>query len=202
MSLSSSENLPRASQKPWLQFLEVPLEIWAEVAALSGRQSIARLSAVSHAFYSIFSTILYGDMTVTARALTWQQAQLLIRTLCEHSHSPTQSIRTLCLPGMGYYRAIDMSQCLGALRGLLDTAPLKAAKFSKEIRVVRGAALRTLKWDSEMGANELSCLLLTPGYFPNLKELSVACGVDSLAQEKEPTQFDVRLLFPCRFIRY
>ncbi|KAJ7607792.1 hypothetical protein DFH06DRAFT_1486431 [Mycena polygramma] len=157
----------------WPQILQVPLEIWLQVAALSGRQSIARLCGVSHVFHSIFAAILYRNMT-TDPPLAWKKTELLVRTLRE-APSPLASnlhlgemIRSLCLPGMGY-PDIYLSHCMEALRNLVETSPLREGLSDPPLR---GAALRDLKWDWETGSNELATLLLTPGYFPNLKELS------------------------------
>jgi hypothetical protein len=165
---------------PWPQILEVPPEIWTHVAALSGRQSIARLAAVSHAFYSVFAAILYRDMT-TNPPLYFLEDDLLMRTLWE-SHSPlafkphpTQLIRSLCVPG---YLSRELSQYLDALRNLIEISPSTAVSG----QLVRGAALRALKWDSAVGADELAGLLCTPGYFPNLKELAVTCGESGFAR--------------------
>ncbi|KAJ7755103.1 hypothetical protein B0H16DRAFT_730025 [Mycena metata] len=171
-----STDLTLARHQP-SQIFEVPIEIWSIVATLAGRRSIARLSAVSHAFYSVFSVILYCEMIIKP-PLTWQQTPLLMRTLAE-SHSPlkfdphpVQQIRTLRLPGVGY-RAIDLGQCLSALKGLLKVSLSERGLSNPPMR---GAALRALTWDSELGADEMAEVLFTPGYFPNLTELSVRCA--------------------------
>ncbi|KAJ7666830.1 hypothetical protein DFH06DRAFT_1470000 [Mycena polygramma] len=162
-----------SSSEAWPQILQVPLEIWLQVSDLSGRQSIARLCGVSHDFHSIFAVILYRNMT-TDPPLPWKRTKLLVRTLRE---APTlltsklplgEVIRSLCLPGKGY-PDILLSHCLEALRNLVEISPLAGLSD----RPLRGAALRDLKWDWENGSNELATLLLMPGYFPNLKELSV-----------------------------
>ncbi|KAJ6577621.1 hypothetical protein B0H19DRAFT_1120681 [Mycena capillaripes] len=49
-----------------------------QVAALAGCQSIACLCVVSHAFYSIFAAILYGDMTTDPQLPSWKQTHLLL----------------------------------------------------------------------------------------------------------------------------
>ncbi|KAJ6535118.1 hypothetical protein B0H19DRAFT_438376 [Mycena capillaripes] len=156
------------------------------VAAFAGRQMIARLCAVSHAFYSTFAAILYRNMT-SEPPLSWRQTHFLVRTLCE-SHDPLtfkphpmQLIRNLCLPGISYPPTI-LSQCRDGLRNLLETSPSKVGLSGQ---LVHGAALHALKWDSDVGIDTLARLLLAPGYFPNLKELAVKCDV-----ERENTCFD------------
>ncbi|KAF8207903.1 hypothetical protein K438DRAFT_2013299 [Mycena galopus ATCC 62051] len=62
-----------------------------------------------------------------------------------------------------------MSDWLPALRNLVVT----------NAQLVRGAQLRALEWTSPTGTDALTKFLSTPGYFPNLKDLSVHCGLDS-----------------------
>jgi hypothetical protein len=50
-------------------------------------------------------------------------------------------------------------------------------QFSGEL--VRGAALRALEWKVSTTTDELVDLLCTPGYFPDLKDLSVEYGLDA-----------------------
>lgn len=161
--------------------LAVPPEIWAQIATLSGRQAIARLSAASYDFYTVFASILYRNMT-DKPPLHQMSTDLLVRTLRE-SHSslkfnPRRLISRLTLPGSRYLPN-ELAQCLGALRNLVD-APCNE-QFPGQ--VVRGAALRAITWDSSTGTDELADFLSTPGYFPNLRELSVDCGLN--------TRFDV-----------
>ncbi|KAJ6585617.1 hypothetical protein B0H19DRAFT_1250409 [Mycena capillaripes] len=120
---------------------------------MSNRQVIARLCIVSQTFHYIFSAILYGREMIAEPPLTWKQGLLLL-------------IQSLCLPGT--YRRTRYLEAR-------DTA-----HWSRELsgQSIRGAALRVFKWDSEMGSPELGKLLVTPGLFHNLKELSVKCGVD------------------------
>ncbi|KAJ7350746.1 hypothetical protein DFH08DRAFT_995611 [Mycena albidolilacea] len=157
--------------------LAVPPEIWAQIATLSGRQAIARLSAASYDFYTVFASILYRNMT-DKPPLHQMSTNLLVRTLRE-SHSslkfnPRRLISRLTLPGSRYLPN-ELAQCLGALRNLID------APWNEQFpgQVVRGAALRAITWDSSTGTDELADLLSTPGYFPNLRELSVDCGLDT-----------------------
>ncbi|KAJ7666810.1 hypothetical protein DFH06DRAFT_1469990, partial [Mycena polygramma] len=157
----------------WPQILEVPPEIWAEVASLSGRQSVARLAAVSPSFYSIFSGMLYAEM---ATGLTGEQNGLFWRTLCELPSSlkfnvhPVRLIHSL--RGMDYSE-IPLAQRLDGLRNLVA---MSTTMFSGQL--IQGAALRVLKWTAE-GADELVGILSQPGHFPNLKELSVVCYVET-----------------------
>ncbi|KAJ7736114.1 hypothetical protein B0H16DRAFT_1892023, partial [Mycena metata] len=179
----------------WPQVFEVPTEIWGEIAVLSGLRAIARLCAVSQSFYSTFSPILYGRMVTTDPALTREQTTLLTNTLrhpsavlknLNLSPRPGMLVQSLCLPSVGY-RSFNLADYIGALRGLVETQ----CPFL-EVKVARGAALRTLKWDSGLGINELGALLLTPGDFPNLKKLSVNCiELEKLSPDKPSHTFDI-----------
>ncbi|KAJ7817295.1 hypothetical protein B0H14DRAFT_2843035 [Mycena olivaceomarginata] len=116
----------------------------------------------------VFASILYRNMT-DKPPLHQMSTDLLVRTLRE-SHSslkfnPCRLISRLTLPGSRYLPN-ELAQCLGALRNLFPG------------QVVRGAALRAITWDSSTGTDELADFLSTPGYFPNLRELSVDCGLE------------------------
>jgi hypothetical protein len=91
---------------------------------------------------------------------------------------------------------IKLTQSLDALRSLVDNSALDADLSG---RLIRGAELRALNWDTEVGADELADLLLTPGYFPNLKELSVKCSHETCFDVSTTTlsdnfQLELRLL--------
>ncbi|KAJ7368965.1 hypothetical protein DFH08DRAFT_1071546 [Mycena albidolilacea] len=102
----------------------------------------------------------------------------LVKTLCEPPSAlkfnphPRQLIQYLCLPG-SRYRPAD---CFDALRNLVEMSP-STGQFSGEL--VRGAALRALEWKVPTTTDELVDLLCTPGYFPDLKDLSVEYGLDA-----------------------
>jgi hypothetical protein len=175
---------------------QIPPELWAVVAALSGRQTIARLSAVSHAFYSVFASMLYRDMTTGTdqSPLHWTRTHLLVRTLRELHDSPLKFTRNphpaklvlrLRMPGF----CAGVAECVDALRNLVEISPSNGQISISTLnsQLVRGAALRALLWDSSTrGADEVVDLLRTPGYFPNLKDLSVRCGLN--------TRFEVCML--------
>ncbi|KAJ7457458.1 hypothetical protein FB451DRAFT_1274950 [Mycena latifolia] len=148
------------------EVLEVPPEIWALVVALSGRQSIGRLCAVSHRFYSIFTPLLYS--TTTEPPLTAPQSALLIRTLRKaHTSLLRPHLVHIQSLSLSDYHGIDTPQCLAALRNLME--------IRLDGHPMRGSALRTLKWSLSRGTEELARLLRTPGNFPHLKEISVEC---------------------------
>ncbi|KAJ7603508.1 hypothetical protein DFH06DRAFT_1393082 [Mycena polygramma] len=148
--------------------LEVPPEIWGQIAALSSRQAIARLCAVSHTFYSIISPLLYG-MT-THPSLTRTQSALLTRTIrrVRASIHPIHAIKIVSFSG-------NSRQCRDALWNLAD--------ISSPGQPIRGALLQSLEWNLPETAGLR--ILLAPGYFPNLKQISVCATVD-----KSKTGFD------------
>ncbi|KAJ7657465.1 hypothetical protein DFH06DRAFT_1409801 [Mycena polygramma] len=151
-----------------LFILEVPPEIWEQVATVSGRQGIARLCAVSHTFYSIISPLLYG-MT-THPSLTRTQSALLTRTIrrVRASIHPIHAIKIVSFSG-------NSRQCRDALWNLAD--------ISSPGQPIRGALLQSLEWNLPETAGLR--ILLAPGYFPNLKQISVCATVD-----KSKTGFD------------
>ncbi|KAJ7666836.1 hypothetical protein DFH06DRAFT_1470007 [Mycena polygramma] len=116
----------------WAQILEVPPEIWTQVAALSGRQSIARLAAVSRAFYSIFSGILYAEMSADP-PLTHEQTNRILQTLrgLPSNEHPARMIRNLHIKYEYFWTPLP--QCFDALRNLVEAQPYQL--------VLRGAAL-------------------------------------------------------------
>ncbi|KAF7358539.1 hypothetical protein MVEN_00904800 [Mycena venus] len=143
-------------------FLDVPPEIREEVAVLSGRQVIARLCAVSRAFYSEFMLQLY-EMT-TQPQLTYDQCNLLIRTLSAAHLSvlkprPTRLIKNVSFSG-------DLPRCRTALQNLVD--------ISSSGQLIRGAMLRELEWN--FSDTKSLDIVLTPRYFPNLKHISINVG--------------------------
>ncbi|KAJ7662152.1 hypothetical protein DFH06DRAFT_366322 [Mycena polygramma] len=165
--------------------LEVPPEIWEQVATLSGRQAIARLCAVSHTFYSRISPLLYG--TTNYPPLTSSQSTLLTRTIgkVRASVHPIHAIKIVSFSG-------NSKQCRDALWNLAD--------ISSPGQPIRGALLRSLEWNLPETAGLR--ILLAPGYFPNLKRVSVCATVN-----KSETGFDFvripgldKLEFSLRFI--
>ncbi|KAJ6535089.1 hypothetical protein B0H19DRAFT_1184927 [Mycena capillaripes] len=145
--------------------LEVPLEIWEQIAAFS-RQAIARLCSVSHAFYSGFAPLLYS-MT-TEPPLTSTQSNRLIRTLSTAQSSPRKPYLMQLIKSVSFPEDLRRWQCHDALRNLFEV--------SSSGRSIRGAALRTLKWNSS--ETEALGILLRSGYFPSLKEVSVSSARD------------------------
>ncbi|KAJ7127874.1 hypothetical protein C8R44DRAFT_873648 [Mycena epipterygia] len=131
----------------WRQILEVPSEIWALIATLTGRQSLARLCAVSQDFYAMFSPLLYS--TTSDPPLTKSQSSVLIKILTEvdisTSQSPVQLIRSLSVPDCWEIKAQEGHN---ALRKLFE--------ISMRHPVLRGSALRTLEWNST-GTDDLEC---------------------------------------------
>ncbi|KAJ7468104.1 hypothetical protein FB451DRAFT_1369141 [Mycena latifolia] len=147
--------------------LDVPPELWGLVAKSSGRQSLARLSSVSHGFHAILSPLLYGTAT-TDPPLSGTQATLLIEMLGTMSMPhPGLFVRRLVFPPYWIARRINAQACLAALECLFD-AP-------GDGRPVRGSALRALEWGEREVMDALGPLLCTPGYFPNLKEILIQC---------------------------
>ncbi|KAJ6450713.1 hypothetical protein C8R47DRAFT_312868 [Mycena vitilis] len=150
--------------------LEVPLEVWEQVAALSGRQAIARLCATSHAFYSGFAPLLYG--TIPDPPLTHIQSIRLIKTLSLAKMSPRIGplvwlIRSVCLTTAR--GDLKLSECQDALYSLFEVS---ASGWS-----IRGATLRCLQWHLPNAYDEALSILVRPGCFPNLREISV--GTDA-----------------------
>ncbi|KAJ7119103.1 hypothetical protein C8R44DRAFT_923043 [Mycena epipterygia] len=157
------------------QIPDVPPELWAMVAALSKRESVAHLCAVSHAFYALFSPILYNMLIKPP--LTSSQSRRLIKMLSEAHTSPFKPhpatlIRSLVGPdSWSYFRPIEPQECHGALMNLYLTP--------EDGRPMCGSALRTLAWNYlESGTDELATILQKPGCFPNLTEISVRCRGD------------------------
>ncbi|KAJ7127953.1 hypothetical protein C8R44DRAFT_873727 [Mycena epipterygia] len=152
------------------QILEVPPELWALIAALTGRQPLARLCAVSQDFYAMFSPFLYSG-TSSDPPLTESQSSRLLKILSEVPtstfKSPVQLIRSLSVPDCWGTKA---PQGHGALRKLFEVSARDPAM---------GSALRTLEWNLATGTNGLGTLLQTPGNFPNLKEVSFKCAKDT-----------------------
>ncbi|KAJ7772868.1 hypothetical protein DFH07DRAFT_991135 [Mycena maculata] len=161
--------------------LDVPPELWALVAKLSGRQALARLCAVSHGFDAVFSPLLYGTAT-TDPPLKGAQTERLIRALAQERSVGTPHrgslVRRLVFPAYGEHRRIGEQACFTALERLFEA--------SGEGYPVRPSALRALKWDLECNnlleleasmTKLLGPLLRTPGCFPHLKEISIQCPV-------------------------
>ncbi|KAJ7100566.1 hypothetical protein C8R43DRAFT_1048188 [Mycena crocata] len=176
-----------SSVETWRQIFEVPAEIWDQVAVSSSRQAIARLCAVSHEFYSIFSPMLYGR--TVQPPLPNNKTPLLIRTLrsahsCAGRPHPAllPVIRNLSISAQWSHRYVwpsleaDAEQYHEALQNLVQV--------STAGQLVRGAALRSLEWDIVAGIDELGTLLRTrPGYFPNLREISATSGGSNMSFE-------------------
>ncbi|KAJ7642726.1 hypothetical protein DFH06DRAFT_605930 [Mycena polygramma] len=142
--------------------LKVPPEIWGLVATLSSRSSIVHLCAVSHRFYSIFSPLLYR-MTCDP-PLTVVQSSLLMRTIrAALKPHPALLIRSLSINRSSRSYKVNNLYCREAIEQLVDISSPSC----------RGAMLRALEWNSPAGIDELGALLRTPGYFPNLKKISV-----------------------------
>lgn len=178
----------------WPQFDQLPLEIWGEIAAVSDRQTVASLCALSRTFRSISRPVLYSDMAAADPPLSSTQTRLLVDRLRYRQFSEEDSpplahlIQSLCLPNLEQY-LIGMSDYLDALTSLVEISFLQ---------VVRGATLRSLEWNSDEGCDELTELLLTPGYFPNLKQLLIKCEVvyeEEAEYHRIPSRFGVGLEF-------
>jgi hypothetical protein len=171
--MREAPSVPNNESDASCQILEIPPEIWEQVAAVSGRQAIARLCAASRAFHSLFASLLYSTAT-TKPPLTPAQSNLLIRTLSEAHTSWRKPHPVQVVKSFSFAMAWDSQQCCDALRNLFEVT---------SGQLIRGAALRTLEWNSPE-TDELKTLL-TPGYFPNLKELSVSWAFS------DQTNFDV-----------
>ncbi|KAJ6558324.1 hypothetical protein B0H19DRAFT_1261844 [Mycena capillaripes] len=141
---------------------EVPPEVWTIVATLSNRQSVAHFCVVSRHFYSMFSLPLY-QMTSNP-PLTSLQSYLLMKTIREaRKPHPALLVGSLSIPRYELgFRKNDARKCQEVLKTLVENSPSS-----------RGARLRALEWDLSTGIDELGTLLRTPGYFLNLKEISV-----------------------------
>ncbi|KAJ7668780.1 hypothetical protein DFH06DRAFT_1182465 [Mycena polygramma] len=110
--------------------LEVPLEVWEQVAALSGLQAIARLLAKT---------------SPRIAPLVW-----LIKSLSF----------AWAWPG-----DLKVGECQDALYSLFEVS---ASGWS-----IRGATLRCLQWNLPNSYDEALSILVRPGCFPNLREISV-----------------------------
>ncbi|KAJ7662174.1 hypothetical protein DFH06DRAFT_1471740 [Mycena polygramma] len=166
--MDGSKSIRYASNTHRHPILEVPPEIWGQVAALASRQAIACLCAASHIFYSRISPLLYG--VTTYPPLTRTQSTLLIRTIrsVRASVHPIHAIRTVSFSD-------NPRHCREALWNLAD--------ISSPGQPIRGALLRSLEWNLPETAGLR--ILLAPGYFPNLMQISVCATVD-----KSKTGFD------------
>ncbi|KAJ7763391.1 hypothetical protein B0H16DRAFT_1804463 [Mycena metata] len=147
----------------------IPPDIWGEIAACSPRQSVARLSAVSRAFYSFFSKLLYHDIS----PLGYEESELLMRTLSDvhlaRIEHPVRLLRRLAIPyWVQNHPADNLHYWHEVVQGLGQSiSPVGPAV---------GAALRVLHWDAPRDVDKLGGLLLTPRYFPHLEELSIFDG--------------------------
>ncbi|KAJ7646453.1 hypothetical protein DFH06DRAFT_1210582 [Mycena polygramma] len=146
------------------QLLEVPLEVWEQVAVFSGRQAIARLCVTSNAFYSGFAPLLYS--ITSDPALTVTQSQRLVLTLSQAKSSPRIP------PLIGLIKSVSFAgsdlrlcQCEDALSSLFGLSPSGLS--------IRGATLRRLTWNFPATYDQALSILLRPGCFPNIKEISV-----------------------------
>ncbi|KAJ7670933.1 hypothetical protein DFH06DRAFT_1179212 [Mycena polygramma] len=156
--------------------LEVPLEVWEQVAALSGRQAIARLCAASHAFYSGFAPLLYG--AIPDPPLTGIQSMRLIKTLSLAKTSPRIAPLVWLIKSLSFAWAwpgdLKLGECQDALYSLFEVS---ASGWS-----IRGATLRCLKWNLSNSYDEALSILVRPGCFPNLREISVGTNVGNNAR--------------------
>ncbi|KAJ7629185.1 hypothetical protein DFH06DRAFT_1480508 [Mycena polygramma] len=134
--------------------LEVPLEIWEQITALSGRQAIARLA-------------------MPDPPLTVDQSRRLIRTLNRASSSPRIPHLVWRIQSVYFAGDLKLWQCQDALRSLFQV--------SSNGRTIRGATLRALRWNMPESHDQALAIFLRPGYFPNLKEISVE--TDSVGTE-------------------
>ncbi|KAJ7740387.1 hypothetical protein B0H16DRAFT_1567525 [Mycena metata] len=184
-------SIPKDGPLLWPEFDALPLEMWAEIAAVSDRQTVASLSAVCHAFHAIARPILYRIKVTADPPLTARQTRFLVDLLRDdqfYTHfdedsSPEHLIQSLCLPNRSNY-FIDVTRELEALSNLVEVA------FLDESQVIRSVTLRSLDWNCDQGCEELTDLLLMPDYFPNLKHLSIKCQVVYEGDEQIPSRFD------------
>ncbi|KAJ7697780.1 hypothetical protein B0H16DRAFT_818533, partial [Mycena metata] len=145
----------------------VPPEIWAIIARLTSRESLARLCSVSLHFCFAFSPLLYAN-TVNP-PITAKQSARLIETLHDATTyswkpHPVSLIRSLGLmDGDGTDKSKDKAKATRALKNLAFGSPH-----------TRGSVLRALHWSLEAGVNELGSVLGPPGNFPHLRELVVS----------------------------
>ncbi|KAJ6602658.1 hypothetical protein DFH09DRAFT_1470520 [Mycena vulgaris] len=152
---------------------DVPPELWALVAKVSRRQAIAHLCLVSREFYAVFAPLLYR--TTRDPPLRDTKALRLMETLgAACTPHPALLVRELVFPAYAGYRPIDTKVGLTALRRLFD-APGGG-------RPIRSSVLRAFEWDlgwtrTLSVTNSLGPLLLTPGCFPDLKEITIAAPV-------------------------
>lgn len=169
------------------QIPEVPPELWTMVAALSKRDSVSSLCAVSHAFYALFSPLLYN--MINEPSLTESQSIRLIKILSQAHSSPSKPHPATLIRTLVFSRVWSW---LGAKEDLLEPQECHAALMNlylapEDGRPMCASALRTLAWNMESGTDELATILRKPGCFPNLKEISVQCRSD--------TSFNVCVIF-------
>ncbi|KAJ7119109.1 hypothetical protein C8R44DRAFT_878616 [Mycena epipterygia] len=160
------------------QIPEVPPELWAMVAALSKRNSVASLCAVSHALYALFSPLLYN---MIIPSLTESQSIRLIKSFSQTHTSPFKPHTATLIRRLVFPRVCSW---LHAKEDQLEPQEYHAALMNlylapEDGRSMCGSALRTLAWNLESGIDELAVILQKPGCFPNLKEISVRCRSDA-----------------------
>ncbi|KAJ7605063.1 hypothetical protein DFH06DRAFT_1253443 [Mycena polygramma] len=145
---------------------DVPPEIWSVVARFSSRQSLGRLCAVSHKFWTTISVLLYSDtidppITIAA---SWRLMVLLSKEDAPvWKPHPATLLRRLHLADgrNGFLMRLSTG----------DEAQTQAALNS--IKNTYRSALRALKWDMSSGLDDLGQILGNSAHFPNLRELDI-----------------------------
>ncbi|KAJ7284344.1 hypothetical protein C8J57DRAFT_690939 [Mycena rebaudengoi] len=156
----------------YLHIPDVPPELWTHIASFCSRQSLARLCAVSHAFYSLLTPELYG--TILEPPLNSLQTTRLFNTLAaesvpdRHPH-PGLLIRALSVKnGLG----MEVSE-LKAQSQIASSALNRLYEIAAQGDQTAGSALRVLRWDMAAGLDRLGRILGVPERFPNLTEITV-----------------------------
>ncbi|KAJ7692692.1 hypothetical protein B0H17DRAFT_1200273 [Mycena rosella] len=186
--MRSSEQSRSPIIKPviWPEVLEVPPEIWALAAALSGRQSTGRLCTVSLRFFSTFSPLLYCN--TMDPPLTGAQYSLLIKTLSK-AHNSTEDTPSTSYPDSARLSPSHVSD--GTISGWMRLSGLP----------MRSSALRTLEWDLSEGS-DMRALLRKPGNFPNLQEISIYCSPGGKAPNFNFIQVPYLVKMKCTLVLY
>ncbi|KAJ7276969.1 hypothetical protein C8J57DRAFT_1223671 [Mycena rebaudengoi] len=157
-------------------------ELWAIIASLSSRQTIARLCLLSRSFNGIFLPHLYSD--ILEPALTANQSLLILTTISKNPASQSTILRPAsCIQKLSVQDAasgIDLkaaelkAQTQSAVQALHN---LRLLPFSD----TRGASvLRVLHWGLAAGIDELGLILSVPGHFPHLREFMQIPGLEVL----------------------
>ncbi|KAJ7032760.1 hypothetical protein C8F04DRAFT_1396418 [Mycena alexandri] len=165
--VKTSNRSRKRAGNPSYNVANVPPEIWAIIARLASRESLARLCSVSLHFCFAFSPLLYAN-TVNPPLTATQSARLIETVSDEKMYSwkphPVSLIRSLGLiDGDGTDKFKDKAKATRALKNLGFSSPH-----------TKCCVLSVLHWSLEAGVDELGSILGPPGNFPYLKELIVS----------------------------